>query len=119
MVLPTYQDIMLPLLKIISDEKEHSNHEIHIKLIKYFKLSTSEQAELLPSGLQLTFSNRCGWARFYLKQAGLININTPFLQISKHGKIILESNQKKINNSFLRTIPKFEQYIKKIKKKQK
>jgi restriction endonuclease Mrr len=50
--IPDFQTAMLPLLKHLSDGKEHSNQETLKSLAEHFKLSEDELAQLLPSGLQ-------------------------------------------------------------------
>lgn len=60
-MIPTYQQIMLPLLKHLSDGKEHSFSETVEALSKHFKLAEEEERELLPSGTQPIFRNRTGW----------------------------------------------------------
>jgi len=72
MTIPDYQTIMLPLLKFASDNQEHSLRETIDFLAHEFSLSDEERKELLPSGLQATFDNRVGWARTYMKKAGLM-----------------------------------------------
>lgn len=71
-MIPNYEEIMLPFFKYLSDEKEHSLSETHDALAKEFKLTDYELKELLPSGQQPVFRNRLGWARTYLKKAGLL-----------------------------------------------
>ena len=63
---------MLPVLKLASDEKEHKFSQAVEMLADEFCLTTEERSELLPSGSQAVFNNRVGWARSYLKQAGLL-----------------------------------------------
>lgn len=65
MAIPDYQSIMLPLLKLASDKKEHSMREAIEFLASFFKVSKTELQELLPSGQQRIFDNRVGWARTY------------------------------------------------------
>ena len=72
-MIPDYQSIMLPLLKLISDKQEHKFRDIIEELAKQFKLTNDERKELLPSGQQPTFDNRVGWAKTYLKKAGLLD----------------------------------------------
>ena len=72
MAIPDYQTIMLPLLRFAGDQQEHSLREAVDQLgERYFKLTEEERKELLPSGLQEVFKNRVGWARTYMKKAGL------------------------------------------------
>jgi restriction system protein len=72
MAIPDYQSIMLPLLKFASDGQEHSLRGSIEALADEFDLTGEERRELLPSGQQATFDNRVGWARTYMKKAGLL-----------------------------------------------
>jgi restriction system protein len=72
MAIPDYQAIMLPLLRLTSDGQEHRFRDAVETLAAEFQLTADERSELLPSGTAPTFDNRVGWARTYLKQAGLI-----------------------------------------------
>ena len=76
MSIPDYQSLMLPLLKQVSDGKEHTFPSIVDALAAEYKLSDSERRELLPSGGQFVFNNRVGWARTYMKKAGPLSPET-------------------------------------------
>ncbi|MFO7881464.1 MAG: winged helix-turn-helix domain-containing protein [Kosmotogaceae bacterium] len=69
-MIPDFQSIMLPLLKITEDKKEHTIHEVRDKLAEHFNLTKEERAELLTKSKQTKFNNRVGWARTYLKKPG-------------------------------------------------
>lgn len=71
-MIPDYQTIMLPLLKIMSDKKTHRLRELIEILAIHFHLNDDERKELLPSGAQAIFDNRVGWAKFYLEKANLL-----------------------------------------------
>jgi restriction system protein len=73
MTIPDYQTVMLPLLRFAADGQEHSLREAIEKLADHFDLSDDERKALLPSGRQATFDNRVGWARTYMKKAGLLH----------------------------------------------
>jgi restriction system protein len=60
--LPDYQRVVLPLLQVASDEREHSLSDAIDTLVREFRLSPEERAELLPSGRQARFDNRVAWA---------------------------------------------------------
>jgi len=63
---------------------------------------------LLPSGQQAIFDNRVGWARTYLKKAGLLE--TPrrgFLKITERGLKVIENSPNEINVEFLSQFPEF------------
>jgi len=111
MAIPDYQTIMLPLLKFAADENEHSIHEAIKVLADQFKLSPDERKELLPSGQQEIFVNRVGWARTYLKKAGLLEApKRGVLKITERGNKILKSNPSKINNKLLSQFDEFKEF---------
>ena len=62
MAIPDFQSLMLPLLRLASDGKEHSTSEWRESLAIQFKLTEDERKELLPSGTQSLFTNRIAWA---------------------------------------------------------
>lgn len=111
MAIPDYQSIMLPLLKLASDKKEHSMREAIELLASFFKVSKTELQELLPSGQQRIFDNRVGWARTYLKKAGLLDSQKRgFFIITDKGLSVLKSNLQKITVEFLRQYPEFVEF---------
>jgi restriction system protein len=67
-----YQTVMLPLLRLAADGKEHSLRTAIEELADHFNLTEDERKELPPSGSQASFVNRVGWARTYMKKAGLV-----------------------------------------------
>jgi len=111
MAIPDYQSIMLPLLKLVSDGQEYYLRDIIEKLADEFKLSEKERKELLPSGQQSIFSNRVGWARTYLKQAGLLEATRRgYIRITERGKQVLSQNPKYIDVKFLEQFPEFLEF---------
>jgi len=93
MPIPDYQSIMLPLLKYASDKKEHSMREAIEYLANLFKLTEQERKELLQSGQQYVFDNRVGWAKTYLKKAGLLeSTKRSFFKITDLGLEVLKKN---------------------------
>src|SRR3989344_3965860 len=111
MAIPDYQTIMLPLLKFLADEKEHSTRETIEYISNLYKLSGEERAKLLPSGQQPIIDNRVGWARTYLKKAGLIeNIKRGYIKINERGLKLLSTDIEKINIKFLEQFPEFVEF---------
>ena len=109
---------MLPLLKSISDGQTYLFRDVIEKLAVDFKLTDKERNELLPSGQQAVFDNRVGWARTYLKKAGLIESNKRgTLQITQRGLDALKQNSKEIDVTFLEQFPEFVEF-KNINRKQ-
>lgn len=115
-MIPTYEEIMLPFLQVLADEKEHSLTEAHDRLAKHFKLKERDVNKLLPSGQQPVFRNRIGWARTYLKKAGLLTSpKRAHFIITKRGADLLKENPKEITSSFLERYEEFVDF-KTIKK---
>lgn len=112
MAIPDYQTIMLPFLKLVSDQQEHSLSEIVENLAQSFNLTEDEKKELLPSGQMPIFYNRVGWARTYLKKAGLIeSARRGILKITQRGSEALRQNLQRINDDFLKQYPEFIEFI--------
>lgn len=119
-MIPDFQTIMLPVLQILRDKKEHTLQELIAKISDEFKLSEEERKELLPSGNQAIVNNRVGWARTYLKKAGLLaSPQRATFVITKKGLEVLESKPEKINIAFLKKMPKFKEWREDYKSKNK
>jgi len=119
MAIPDYQTIMLPLLKFASDAKEHSIHEAIKVLSDQFKLTPAERKELLPSGQQEVFVNRVGWARTYLKKAGLLEApKRGILKLTERGERVLLTNPSKVDNKFLTQYDEFKTFRKRRRKQE-
>lgn len=110
-MIPDYQSIMLPLLRKLSDKQEHKFRDLIDSLANEFNLTDDELKDLLPSGQQPIFDNRVGWARTYLKKAGLIDSPKRAVSlITQRGLEILKQNPKEINVSFLKQFPEFIEF---------
>lgn len=108
MAVPDYQSLMLPLLRILGDEKEHALHEVKDTLIELFSLTREDELELLPSGKQRKLDNRISWARTYMKKAGLLEYTgRGKFRITKRGYLVLMQDPTEINAKFLRQFPEF------------
>lgn len=111
MAIPDYQSIMLPLLRLAGDGRDRTFKEALDSMAQHFALSQEELALLLPSGNQGVFSNRVGWAKTYLKQAGLLDIpRRGFFRITARGREVLAAGHGQINSKFLEQFPEFMQF---------
>lgn len=111
MPIPDYQSLMLPLLSLISDGKEWSFRNVVEELAQSYKLSEQERKELLPSGQQPIFDNRVGWARTYMKKAGLIESpKRGLLKISDRGMEVLARKPERIDVKYLKEFPEFLEF---------
>jgi restriction system protein len=111
MAIPVFQQITLPLLQLLEDKHEHSLRQVIDSLINQFNLTQEEQHELLPSGKQAIFDNRVGWARTYLKKAGLIeSTRRGFFRITNRGLQVLNQRPTKIDVKFLEQFEEFREF---------
>lgn len=80
-------------------------------LASKFGLTPAERAELLPSGQQGIFKNRIGWARTYLKKAGLIESpKRGVFRITARGHEALASKPERIDARYLEQWPEFIEF---------
>lgn len=111
MTLPDFQSIMLPMLQIAADEKEHSIQQFLNRLAKHFSLTEQELSEMLPSGKQPTFYNRVGWARTYLSKSGLLKMTRrSHYQITERGKQVLASQPTRVDMKYLEQFPEYIEF---------
>lgn len=111
MPIPDYQTLMLPLLRLAGDGREHAFRDAVDELAGRFQLTDEERSELLPSGGAPLFDNRVGWARTYLKQAGLLeSARRGIFRISDIGKALLAKNPEKIDVALLDQFPAFRAF---------
>lgn len=111
MPIPDYQSVMLPLLRVAADKMEHSVNTTVEILANQFNLSETERNELLPSGQAFVFKNRVGWARTYLKKAGLLDSpKRGSLIITDRGLRLLGTKPDKVDNKVLRQYPEFLEF---------
>ena len=111
MPIPNYQVVMLPLLRLASDGAERPFREAVERLSDEFALTDDERAELLPSGTANVSGSRVGWARTYLKQAGLLDApKRGIFRITPEGKALLDKIPAKIDNNILNQYPSFRAF---------
>jgi len=111
MAIPVFQQIMLPLLKLLKDKQEHSLRQVIDLLTSQFNLTLDEQRELLPSGKQAIFDNRVGWARTHLKKAGLLEpTRRGFFRITGRGLHVLEQKPEKVDVKLLEQVEEFKEF---------
>ncbi len=113
MAVPDYQSLMLPLLKITSDGKEHVFSEVAEALAQHFRLTDNDRKEMLSSGRQAKFENRVGWAQTYMKKAGLLESpGRGKVRITARGLKVLKEGHADISARFLRQFPEFLEFQK-------
>lgn len=112
MPIPDYQTIMLPFLQQLGDKKEHTHGDLIVKLADHFRLTEEERSTLFSSGKQPVFYNRVGWARTYLKKAGLLESPKRGVHvITQRGLDLLVKKPTRIDQSLLKEYPEFVEFI--------
>lgn len=108
MAIPDFQSVMLPLMRLCADGKEHAISDTIDTLADQFKLTDDERKALIPSGVQEIFRNRVAWARSHLKMAGLLE--TPkrgIYKITERGLETVRKNPPSINLKYLHQFPEY------------
>lgn len=108
MPIPDYQTLMLPVLRAVADGQEHRFRNVVETIADECQLTDEERNTLIPSGTAPLFDNRVGWARTYLKQAGVIESKKRgYFNITTRGKALLAQSPARIDNSTLDQYPEF------------
>ena len=117
-MIPDYQTCMLPLLKYAADNKEHKLADAVEDLSDQFGLTAEERKELLPSKTQEVIFNRIGWARTYMKKAGLLeDTRRGVFKITERGQAVLAENLERLSTKYLRKFDEFNEFQKKHNEK--
>lgn len=88
---------MLPFLTAVADGQPHAIRDVIETVADAMSLTAAERSETLSSG-QRAIANRVGWARTYLKKAGLLESpKRGVMQIAQLGQQILAENLPQID----------------------
>ena len=112
-MIPPFQELMLPLMKLATDRGEASvsNREFIDSLAKEFQLTEADRSELLASGTQSRFENRVYWALVHLRRAGLLESTGRGLnRITTRGTNVLNSQPSHIDLKLLSQFPEFREF---------
>lgn len=102
---------MLPLLRRLGDGAEHRLRDPVTHLAGELALTDAELKELLPSGQQPVFDNRVGWAKTYMKKAGLLESpRRGWVRITPRGLDVLKEQPGCIDVAFLGRVEEFRAF---------
>jgi restriction system protein len=104
---------MLPFLKAISSGEPYAIRDVIEQIADALSLSHDERMEMLSSG-QRAIANRVGWARTYLKKAGLLQSpQRGMMQITGRGRQVLAEDPRRVDAAYLKEhFPEFREWIK-------
>lgn len=112
MAVPKYDEFMKPLLIAVQNGETYKIKDVYAKLAQQLHLSAEDLAEKLPSGRQTVFKNRLGWAKVYLKKAGLLESPAhATIVITDAGKKVVADNPEKIDSKYLERFPSFLNFV--------
>lgn len=115
MPIPTYQDVMRPLLDALSDGQPRHIQDLTRIVTNAFNLNEEERERRLPSGQDSYIGNRIGWARTYLYKTSLIartDTRGEYV-ITKRGLDVLARYPVRVDNAVLRQFPEFNEWLNK------
>ena len=114
MSVPSFQMLMLPALRALSDGTGRPISEVRERVAVSKGLTAEDLKEMLPSGRQTVFTNRVGWAVIFMERAGLIERQSRGVyKLADEGRRVLERSPKLINLETLRKYPAFVEWRKK------
>jgi len=111
--IPGYQELLLPVLRLVADGADHRPTDVIGALADQFELTPAEREEILPSGRGIrVFDNRVHWAATDLRQAGLIDGSRRGIwEISEEGQAVLAEDPTAISRDDLKRFPSFMRFI--------
>lgn len=113
MSIPKYNELYGAVLRELSDGQIHTYKEMKKDLINMLGISDEERSLMLLSGKLSVFDSRVGWARTYLKKAGLIDSPARAKYVlSDAGKAAL-ADADIIDNNYLSRFDSFRDFINK------
>lgn len=109
MTIPKYEDLMLPILRLVASAGKETNvPEMLPALAREFSLSQDELEQRLASGRQTILANRCHWAQTYLRRAALLeSVRRGQFKITDRGRNLLAEKLTRIDRTTLARYPEF------------
>jgi restriction system protein len=108
MAIPKFEEIFLPFLRALSNQKIHTLKEVREKLAKRFRLTPEEREEQVSSGSR-RFDNRVAWTKAHLMKASLVDSpERGRIKITKRGLDLLAERPRKLNTKILKE--KYSEY---------
>lgn len=115
MPIPTYDVLMLPVLRLCA-EKLWVMRDLVARVADDLGLPQLEREQMIPSGTMTVITSRVHWAKTYLKQAGLVEQpKRAHVQVSARGREVLSRNPAKIDAALLQGFAEFRDFLSRTK----
>ena len=100
--IPTVEDLMLPLLQAVKDGHSYQVRDASERTSELLGLSSDARNVIMPGKTTTTVHYRLGWARHYLKRAGLLEAPSyGLVKITDLGSKVLAEQPSKIDKNYL------------------
>lgn len=110
MAVPKYNEIMPEFVRYLGDGALHTIKEIRAYCADAFKLTEEDRQKTLPSGSNM-FNDRVGWARTYLKKAGLIESpSRAHFKLTATGMDAFQKGPEVVTVAYLTQFESFQQF---------
>ncbi len=110
MAVPKYYEFFSPFMACLRDGEVHTLKEVRTYCAHAFSLTEDDLKEVLPSGATV-FKDRVGWARTYLKKAGLLySPSRSNFQLTQAGRKAVQDGTDQITLDYLKQFDSFQQF---------
>ena len=112
MSMPTYDELTLPLLKLVADDRQHAIFKLRRILAQQFQLTPEECMIKLLNGSQFVYENRMNWASRHLSAAKLLsNPRAGYYKITERGKDVIADSPSILNAHYLQRFEEYRAFI--------
>ena len=110
MAVPKFDTLMMPLLQVTADGREHRLNDLVPLIADTLNLSEADRTEQMASG-KARFRNRIYWARLYLSQAKAIEKVRPgVFRVAQRGLDLLSRDSNRVTIDDLMLYPEFREF---------
>lgn len=103
--MPTFEDMMEPVLRGISDGGDYSMNELEKIVAESLSLSEDDLSKRTKNGHMTQVRHRLTWTKTYLKKAGLAEYPVHgMLRITKDGQEVLKTRPKRVDRELLKKL---------------
>ena len=111
MAVPNYQELLLPILRLLADGDDWPTSDLRRALAEEFDLSQDDLRERIPSGTATRFAKNVDWSRHYLKRAGVLEAPARAIaRITARGHELLGEGLERIDVAVLQRYPEFADF---------